>query len=420
MERSWVARAVAFALVWLSVCGIAMSSAQAPQPPGPDRLRDLTASWRASRETLLGPHHNLYNPCVVRVPDRRWPYRMWYFGWACADNNPVRGRPIGDAIYHARSSDMRRWEVYAGRTEDGGARWVASDRPELFEPVVSGLDPGFGDAIAGDPSVVYRKGRYHMAFSSVWFESHVETTPQHMYVIGCIMGATSSDGIRWSRSKEPILIWDKEYQIRMDAAGGVFVRPEGYCGSYHRPSLLWDRDRWRIWFDYLQPGRFASMGVAENRGEFMQPSAWRVLRSGDRPALPDWVNPSVVKVGRIYYSFSDAAGYGPEYGGDGRLLTMARSKDGLDWSIVGHIRPEGMACSHVPESIVDRGRLHVLYSWKPEKRPDAAWDYRYKEIRSMSIAVKELPACGLMGRMGRVGRMGRMSPQSRTRDVSSW
>jgi beta-xylosidase len=316
---------------------------------------------------------------------------MWFFGWANADNNPYRGKPIGDAVYHARSRDLLVWEVYAGRGADGTPRWVGSDREGLYEPVVSALDPGFDGAIAGDPSVVYRNGRYWMAFSSVWFESHAETTPQHMYVISCIMGAVSKDGIHWTRTRKPILIWDKEYELRMDAAGGNFVRPPGYEGAYHRPSLMWDRDRWRIWFDYLQPGRFASMGCAENHGDLMDPAQWRVLRSGANPAIADWVNPSVVKVGRLYYSFSDAAGYGPEYGGDGRLTTLAVSRDGLDWRIRGHVRPEGMASSHVAEAFVERGRLHLFYSWKPPTVQGKPWDYRYHEIRAMRIATKDLP-----------------------------
>jgi hypothetical protein len=378
-------------LVWLAAVGACgLAAAQLPRAPGTDRLRDLTRWWKADRRTLLGPHHNLYNPCVLRVPDRRHPYRMWFFGWATGDNNPIRGKPIGDAVYVARSQDLTRWEVYGGKGTGDAERWVASDRPELYEPVVSGLDPGFEGTIAGDPSVVYRRGLYHMAFSSVWFEAHAETQPQHLYVIGCVMPATSRDGIRWDRGRQPILIWDREYEIRMDAAGGTFVRPEKYAGQYHRPSLMWDRDRWRLWFDYLQPGYFASMGHAENRGDFMDPKAWRVTRSGDDPVLADWVNPSVVKAGGRYYSFSDAAGYAPVYGGDGRLITVAVSRDGLSWRILGHVRPEGMAASHVPEAFLEGGVLRVFYSWKPETVAERPWDYRYKEIRAMSISVRDL------------------------------
>ncbi len=158
---------------------------------------------------------------------------------------------------------------------------------------------------------------------------------------------------------------------------------------------MWDRNRWRIWFDYLQPGRFASMGHAENKGDFMSPENWKVTRAGDHPVPADWVNPSVIKVGREYYSFSDAAGYPPAYGGDGRLVTIARSPDGLTWHILGHIRPEGMASAHVPEAFLDGQRLHVFYSWKPESGAGKPWDYRYKEIRSMSIAVTDLRRLGV-------------------------
>jgi len=95
----------------------------------------------------------------------------------------------------------------------------------------------------------------------------------------------------------------------------------------------------------------------------------------------------VVKAGRWYYSLSDAAGYPANLGGDGRLLTLAESGDGLKWRILGHIRPEGMASSHVPEAIVERDAsglwLVVFYSWKPAGEAGKPWDYRYKEIRWM-------------------------------------
>lgn len=375
------------ALFAAALCAVSACRAQLPQPPGADRLKDLTAEWECPRRTALGPFHNLYNARVVRVPDRKYPYRMWFFGWPVADNNPMNGRFIGDAIYHARSADLERWEVYAGHDIRGGSIWVASNQPAAFYPVVSGLDAGSTEAIAGDPAVALRDGKYYMAFSSVWFESHPETTPQHLYLIPCIMGATSRDGINWTRTTKPILIWEKEYTIRQDVAGGNPVRPDNYYGSYHRPALMWDGNRWRIWFDYYKPRTFACMGVAENRGDFMAPGAWKLVRSGDQPAMSDWVNPTVVKVGNEYISFSDAAGYPPQYGNDGRLITMAKSTDGLAWQVLGHLRPEGMASSHVPEAFVQRDGtgewLYLFYAYKPETVAGKEWDYRYKEVRWM-------------------------------------
>jgi hypothetical protein len=361
--------------------------AQFAAPASPERLVDLTSEWEFDHQAVLGPFHNLYNPCIVKVEDVEYPYRMWFFGWAVKDSNPWGERFLGDAIFHARSRDLREWELYAGDDEGGRATWDTTGDPARWVPVVSALDAGFEEAIAGDPSVVWRHGSYTMAFSSVWFEAHAETTPQHLWVISCIMGARSRDGIHWERTRRPILIWDKEYEVRMDAAGGVFKTPEGYAGAYHRPSLMHDDGRWKLWFDYMLPGTFVSLGYAEDAGDFMDPAQWRVLNCGDSPQLRDWPNASVVKVGGRYLSFSDAPGYPADLGGDGRQITLAESPDGTAWTVLGHVRPEGRASSHVPEAFVTevdgQSWLYVLYAWKPETVGDATWDFRYKEIRCM-------------------------------------
>lgn len=374
-------------LVWPLLFLLAPCLAQTAAPASPDRMRDLTSEWQFDHKPVLGPFHNLYNARVVQVPDKVYPFRMWFFGYAVKDSNPWHGRFLGDAIFHARSHDLQRWEVYAGSDADGKPKWDWTGNPRLWVPVVSALDPGFENAIAGDPSVVWRNGWYTMAFSSVWFESHPETKPQHMWVIACIMGARSRDGIHWHRGKKPILIWDKEYTVREDAAGGVFKRPPGYEGSYQRPSLMYDESRWKLWFDYMLPGTFVSLGYAENRGDFLDPKQWHILNCGDHPQLRDWPNASVVKVGGRYLNFSDAPGYPASMGGDGRQITMAESTDGLHWTVLGHIRPEGLASSHVPEAFVLKKAghtwLYVFYAWKPATGKGAKWDFRYKQIRVM-------------------------------------
>jgi hypothetical protein len=207
-----------------------------------------------------------------------------------------------------------------------------------------------------------------------------------IYLVNCIMGATSTDGIHWTRSPEPILIWKDEFTHRWALVDGkIGPTPEEYYGSYHRPSLLYDEGHWRLWFDYYHPGTFLSMGLAENRGDFLSPSDWNVLRAGKEPLLKDWPNPSVVRLGEKYLAFSDAPGFPAELGGDGRVTTLAESPDGVEWKVLGHVRPEGMAASHVPEPFVtdqDDGQwLYLFYSWKPEMKEGEPWDYRYKEIR---------------------------------------
>lgn len=248
-----------------------------------------------------------------------------------------------------------------------------------------------------------------MAFSSVGFETVKEPLPpttkegegegphpnplppgegvkEKIYVTSCVMGATSTDGIRWNKSREPILIWKEEYTNRWALVDGkIGPPPPEYYGSYHRPSLLFDEGHWRLWFDYFHPGTFVSLGLAENQGDFMKASDWKVLRAGKEPLLKDWPNPAVAKAGNKYLAFSDAPAYPPELGGDQRQTTLAESPDGIDWTVLGHIRPEGRASSHVPEPFVidqDGARwLYLFYSWKPERKDGEDWDYRYKEIR---------------------------------------
>jgi len=179
MRRRGIAPAVApdpgLALLLAGILCLAAQGSLPADPPA-DRMEDLTAEWQIDHRPVLWGYHNLYNPRIVQVDDAKYPFRMWFFGWATADNNPVGGKFIGDAVYHARSADLRHWEVYAGEGAAVGRVWDTTMNPKLWVPVVSALDPGFENAIAGDPAVVKRGNWYFMAFSSVWFESHPEMT----------------------------------------------------------------------------------------------------------------------------------------------------------------------------------------------------------------------------------------------------
>ena len=173
-----------------------------------------------------------------------------------------------------------------------------------------------------------------MVFSSVGFDNRENVT----YIINCVMGATSKDGIEWKKTQEPILIWEKEYEEGWVA--GVPSPPS--IGGYHRPSLTWDseEDKWKVWLDYYLPGTFLSMGYAINNGEFMNPAHWQVMHAGENPQLRDWPNPEVVKINEIYYAFSDATGYDTGMGAQNdRQIVMAASKNGWDWTVIGRILP---------------------------------------------------------------------------------
>ena len=72
-----------------------------------------------------------------------------------------KGYPGCDAIFHARSKDLKKWEVYSG--ED---RWNTTMDPKLWVPVITADNKPYDDWHVGDPSVVYKDGRFYMAFSA--------------------------------------------------------------------------------------------------------------------------------------------------------------------------------------------------------------------------------------------------------------
>jgi hypothetical protein len=363
------------------------SRGSAMAAPDPDRMRDLTAEWEYDHHNVIWNYVNLYNPRVVHEPGSDYPFKMWLFGWAAADDNP--GYPGADAVFLARAKDLDHWEVYAG--EQG---WDRTMNPRLWVPVMTADSKPYDNVHNGDPAVVRRGGAYYMALSSVGFDTRTGPGGSRIYVISCVMGARSKDGIHWEKSPAPILIWKDEYMNGWALLDGKIGGPPAeYYGSYHRPALLYDRGHWRLWFDYFHPGTFVSMGCAENAGDFLRPQDWRVVRADREPLLRDWPNPSVVKAGDRYYVFSDAPNYPADMGGDGRQITMAESRDGMSWHVLGHIRPEGMDSSHVPEALVLKDRtgtwLYLFYSWKPATKAGAAWDYRYKAIRYMRRRLPE-------------------------------
>ena len=70
------------------------------------------SKWERSREDLLWGFSNMYQPCVREIPGDEYQYKMWFFGWAVGIGN--KGYPGCDAIFHARSKDLKHWEVYSG------------------------------------------------------------------------------------------------------------------------------------------------------------------------------------------------------------------------------------------------------------------------------------------------------------------
>jgi hypothetical protein len=320
------------------------------------RCKDLTSEWQINEEYVLYNFHNLYNPKLVKTDNIEYPYYLYFFGESEEQFNPrFKG---SDAIFLARGKNLDNWEVWSG--EDC---WDTTMNCKLWKPILTAGDEDFDNCHAGDPSVVYNESMFYISYSAVGF-SYIKEIDKYI-IINNVMGAKSNDGIHWEKSKTPLLIWEKEYEQRWIAGEPM---PKG-TGSYHRPSLMFDDGKWKMWFDYYLPGTFLSMGYAENEGEFLKQDDWKIISCNYNPQLKDWPNPTVVKAGDIYYSFCDAPGFDTKTGPH-RQIVMASSKDGINWMIEGRIIPCPGYGTHVPEAAVleEEGGywLCVFYSWQDE------------------------------------------------------
>ena len=111
--------------------------------------------WQRAQVNLLTNFNNMYNPCVIETGGE-YRYRMWFFGWA--ENQSNKNIPGSDAIFHARSRDLKSWEVYSRENT-----WDKTLDPKKWVPVVHAGDRWYEAWHVGDPSVVMRDGRYYMA-----------------------------------------------------------------------------------------------------------------------------------------------------------------------------------------------------------------------------------------------------------------
>lgn len=316
-------------------------------------LPDITNEFLVHEGHILENFRNLYNAKVVKVEDTEYPYRLWIFGETVSEGNPLFDGY--DAIFYGRGKDLDHWEMYCG-----GDDYDTTMNPDRWMPVMTAGSEDFDSFHNGDPSVVYKDGVFYMAFSSVGL---LVKDGYKNYIVNCVMGAESRDGIHWTKSKQPILIWEKEYEESW--AADTPVPPS--TGGYHRPSLLFDEGKWKIWFDYYLPGTFLAMGYAECEGDFLNAGDWKIVNAEYDPQLKNWPNPAVTKIGDTYYAFSDAPGYdasnGPQFG---RQITMAVSKDGKQWEVIGKMNPEPGYGTHLPEPYVEvrNGKtwLYIFYS----------------------------------------------------------
>ena len=358
---------------------------------GPSAVADPNGFGRDATNLLSG-FHNLHNPMVIRdgTIDPAHPWRMWFFGWSVDDCNP--GYPGCDAIFHARSADLVNWEVYRG-----GGQWDATGNASAWVPVITAGNAYYDEEHNGDPSVVKRDGTYYMAFSSTGFDLDRVANGAGGDTDGglsVVMMATSTDGINWTKSAGPILEYGPEVGQLEDFGDG------NYTGNFHRPSLMFDVDTWKIWFDLWERGSAGlSMGYATCPGTLdpMVPANWTVVNDGDNPLLSEWPNPSVVKFDGMYYSVADPGGF--LLGSNpwkSRQSQEATSPDGIRWTKRPYyIDPDaGLATNHVPEATVLSvdGSFYLYVFYSNQLHMPEPFDLRYKQIRAMRRFLAPDPA----------------------------
>ncbi len=337
------------------------------------------SDWQRDKRSLLTNFNNMYNPCVVETGDE-YRYKMWFFGWA-ADraNSTIAGC---DATFHARSKDLRTWQVYSK-----GNTWDATMTPARWAPVLQASDRWYEAWHVGDPSVVLREGRYYMAYSAT-SKHFAKVAGYPATMVQCLMGAVSEDGIHWEKTAEPIM-------IRREDAAHPAPAPDR-IGDFHRPSLHWDEGKWRLWFDYRQPGMGGCVGYAENSGDFIKPGGFTIKHDLRKPLILNWPNPEVIRIGKMYHCFSDPPGYPIKPGESGwksRQLREAVSVDGMSWKKLDYIPPDEDAdACHVPQALVTtidgRQWLYLFYATQiGYKKNDGKYHFEFDRIRAMRRAI---------------------------------
>lgn len=350
----------------------------------PARETNRSALWE-DRGVILDGFKNMYNFDIIELttetqsllPDgAEYPYRAWFFGWVVGDCNPME--PGCDAIYAARSRSLEEgWEVWSG--DD---RWTTD--PTAWRAVVAAQEKPYDAWHNGDPTVVLHDGIFHLAYSStgpnldgILYGEKGDTDG----TILCVMGATSRDGLHWQKSPEPILIHREDLGAPSVPGGESHL-----LGSYHRPALMREGDRWRLWFDYWGGNdRGVSLGLAENTGDYLMPGDWKVLAAGETPLSDQWVNPDMIKVRNVYFSYSDAPALKEGHVWTNRKIAEAISLDGRRFVMLGHVDPPaGVAAAHVPQALlVHRDGTDWLYVTFGRQIGGEPYDYRYDTIGMM-------------------------------------
>jgi len=380
---------------------VTVTGSEEPKPP-PEIPHVLGAreGWIRNEKNLITNFYSMYQPEVVYIKawddGERYPYLMWFFAWAYTlENNPsgnYPGFPGSDAIFLARAKSIEGpWEIYSQKHDTGEKFWDKTQNPYHWYPVLTCQDVWYDDYHVGDPSVIYKDGIFYMAYSAMGCDE--DGIPGHLSIdtdgsSSCIMGATSTDGIHWTRSSAPLLIWEGEmgFNEKNDYAN--------YFGGHQRPGILYEDGKWKMWYDV----RFNRLGYAENEGDFMNPNHWNEIHSGKNPIM--WaVDFDVVKLGDTYYGYGDPylSWYGiidetiKSYPDDPsrwteRQIVEYQSKDGLNWQVTGWFRPDtGYDANQIPQVFHDEknNRVCIFYATQRGKRYTSWYDWRWDNIRMM-------------------------------------
>ena len=337
--------------------------------------------WERNQKNLIYNFNNMYNPCVLETGGI-YKYKMWFFGWATGTANP--NVPGADAIFHARSKDLLKWEVYSGK-----GNWDATMNPTNWVPVLHAGNKWYDQYHAGDPSVVMKNGKFYMAFSSTSknFKKEVPGYPSKM--IQCVVGAASADGINWKKTKSPLLIG------KNDSANPKPV--PNRIADFHRPCLRWEDNKWKLWFDYWLPGKGICMGYSENSGTFSKKNGFKIKHDLKKPVIENWPNPEIIKIGNKYHSFADPTGYSIKKGQSpwmSRQLREAVSSDGRNWKKLPFLKPDkdSSACQ-IPQTLVTKvdgvNYLYLFYATQiGYKKNDGIYHFQYDHIRAMRREIK--------------------------------
>ena len=377
---------------------------------------DETTGWNKVEGNMLTNFFSMYQPEVIYVPEwdveGGYHYMMWFFAWSYNQENDPKltegykglktegedGQYGGDATFCARAKSLEGpWEVYSNKGNKNGQPdefyWDTQMNPFYWYPVIMCDDTWYNSWHIGDPSVVYKDGTLYMALSSMGCDK--DMIPSHKAGdtdgnSSCIVGATSTDGIHWTVSDKPLIVWDKEEGFNESANG------DKYYGGHQRPSIMFEDGKWKMWYDF----RGNQIGYAECDGDFIT-GTWTEYKTGSTGLLTG-VDFDVIKIGDIYYAYGDPymqwVGVKdrdiPYYSNDSsqwsqRQIVEYQSYDGKSWIPTGYFLPdEGYDANQIPQTFIDhkQNRVYIFYATQRGVKHGqwgGQYDWRWDNIRCM-------------------------------------